>query len=62
MVSASECEHFGRNLFIFWKQEVPLNLYTWYWKKTQDSVSESITITQLPAISMTAVNYTVCNF
>jgi len=25
-----ECEHFGGNLFIFYKHEGPLNLYTWY--------------------------------
>ena len=64
MVNVSDCEHFGGNLFIFYKYEAPLNLYTWYWwgGDPQDSVPGSITITQLPSISVTAANYTVWNF
>lgn len=62
MVNASVCEYFGGNLFIFHKHNVPLNLYTWYWKETQDSVPESITITQLSYISVTVANYTVWKF
>lgn len=38
MVNALECEHFGGNLFIFYKHEVPLNLYTWYWGEGEKKI------------------------
>lgn len=50
------------NLFIFYKHEGSLNLYTWYWQKKKDSMPESITVTQLSSISVTVADYTVWNF
>jgi len=35
MVNALGCEHFGGNLFIFYKHEGPLILYTWYWGRKE---------------------------